>query len=213
MTLLKMKSKPMEASRTTSNFNLSNILSTLRIVLSLIIPPLLITDSLSMRVLGGVIFTIAALTDYWDGMLARRYGWITIYGKIIDPIADKMLTLGTFATLSYLGLFPWWILLPILVREIGITLLRFYFLYHGDAVAAVTSGKQKTTLQIVAIYLIYFNLLFRYYAGSTLSPNSNQIAGFILDGAMWFVLLGALYQTVYSGIDFLKNNRHLLRWR
>ena len=203
----------MEASQTTNNFNLSNILSTLRIALSLIVPPLLIMNSLPMRILGGVIFTVAALTDYWDGMLARRYGWITTYGKIIDPIADKMLTLGMFATLSYLGLFPWWILLPILVREIGITLLRFYFLYHGDAVAAVKSGKQKTTLQITAIYLMYFNFLFRHYGLDSLSPAIARVIGFILDSSMWLVLLGALYQTLYSGIDFLRNNRHLLSWR
>ncbi len=200
----------MEATQAQSNFNLPNALSTIRMVLAILLPPMLITDSLQMRIGGIIVFTIAALTDYWDGQLARRYGWITTYGKIVDPIADKMLTLGAFATLSYLDLFPWWVLAPILIREIGITLLRFYFLYKGSAVAAVTSGKQKTALQITAISFLFAKLLYRDYVSTLLANGLAQTLGTILSVITWIILLAALYQTVYSGIDFLRNNRHLL---
>lgn len=203
----------MEATHTPSNLNLPNFLSTLRMLLSLMVPPLLINDSLNVRIIGGVIFTIGAITDYLDGQLARRYGLITTYGKIVDPIADKMLTLGAFATLSYLGLFPWWILVPILLREIGITILRFYFLYHGDAVAAVKSGKQKTTLQITTICLFYVLLIFSEHLAGSMQSTLAQIIRMVLTGAAWITLLGAFYQTVFSGIDFLRNNQHLLRRR
>ena len=196
----------MEATQAPSNFNISNVLSTLRIFMSLAVPPLLVIDSLSMRIIGGIIFTIAAVTDYFDGALARKYGWITTYGKIVDPIADKMLTLGAFATLSYLGLFPWWILVPILAREIGITLLRFYFLYHGVAVAAVKSGKQKTTFQIAAIGFLYALLLHNEHLASLMQSTIANPIGSVLFGIAWLMLIGAFYQTVYSGYDFLRIN-------
>ena len=174
--------------------------------MSLVVPPLLLIDSLGMRIIGGVVFTIAALTDYFDGALARKYGWITTYGKIVDPIADKMLTLGAFATLSVLGLFPWWILVPILVREIGITLLRFYFLYHGVAVAAVKSGKQKTTFQIAAIGFLYALLLHNEHLLALMQPSIAEPVGTTLFVIAWLMLIGAFYQTVYSGYDFLRIN-------
>ena len=194
----------MEATQAPSNFNLSNILSTLRIVLSLIVPPMILNDRLWVRIAAIIIFTFAGLTDYWDGKLARRNNWITTYGKIVDPIADKMLTLGAFASLSYLGIFPWWILVPILVREIGITLLRFYFLYYGTAVAAVTSGKQKTTLQFTAIGFMFAVLLYRAYLAPILPTTPANVIDIVLNLSMWGVLLAATYQTLYSGFDYLR---------
>ncbi len=203
----------MDATQSASNFNLSNILSTLRIFLALIVPPMILTDNLWVRLASAVIFTIAGLTDYWDGMLARRHNWITTYGKIVDPIADKMLTLGAFISFSYLGIFPWWILVPILIREIGITVLRFYFLYKGVAVAAVKSGKQKTTLQFSAIGLMFLLMLYRGYMQPTLPESAGNIIGILLNVTMWIVLLAATYQTLYSGFDFLRMNWHLLTKR
>lgn len=203
----------MEATRAPSNFNLSNILSTLRIVLALIVPPMILTENVWVRLASTVVFTFAGLTDYWDGKLARENNWITTYGKIIDPIADKMLTLGALASLSYLGVFPWWILIPILIREIGITLLRFYFLYKGVAVAAVKSGKQKTTLQFTAIGFMFAVLLYRAYLAPVLPPSPANIFDIVLNLTMWGVLLAATYQTLYSGYDFLRINWHLLTGR
>lgn len=200
----------MEATQAPSNFNLSNILSTLRIVLALVVPPMILSNILWIQLASTVVFTFAGLTDYWDGKLARQNNWITTYGKIVDPIADKMLTLGAFAALSYMGIFPWWILVPILIREVGITLLRFYFLYKGIAVAAVKSGKQKTTLQFTAIGFMFAVLLFRAYLAPTLPDTAGSALGFILTLSMWGVLIAATYQTLYSGYDFLRINWKLL---
>lgn len=199
-----------ESTWKSENINWPNLLTVLRIFMAIAMPFLILRTELWYQIVGGVVFTIAALTDLLDGMLARAYGQITTFGKISDPIADKLLTLGAFSMLSYLGMYPWWILVPILIREIGITVMRFYFLYHGEAIAAVKSGKQKTTLQITAISITYFNFLYQTHV---VGPNSSDFintVGTLFNGLMWVSLLAALAITVYSGYDFLRNNRHLL---
>ena len=189
--------------------NWPNILTVARVFMAVLVPIYLLNEAFGYQLLAGVIFTIAALTDWFDGQIARKYNLITTFGKIADPIADKLLTLGAFTTLSVIGLFPFWILIPILIREIGITLLRFYFLYKGEAVAAVKSGKQKTAIQITAISLTYFNYIYQLWV---LEPNSSALVttfGTVLNVLMWASLLGALILTVYSGIIFMRNNQHL----
>ena len=198
-----------DSSTEPSVLNWPNALTAARVVMAVMVPIYMFSEAFSQQVIAGVIFTVAALTDLLDGEIARRYNLITTFGKIADPIADKLLTLGSFTTLSILGMFPWWILVPILIREIGITILRFYFLYQGVAVAAVKSGKQKTTLQITAIALAYFNYLYQLWV---VGPNASSLAntfGAVLNALMWISLLGALFLTVYSGVIFMRNNWHL----
>jgi CDP-diacylglycerol--glycerol-3-phosphate 3-phosphatidyltransferase len=102
--------------------------------------------------LAFFVFGVASVTDLLDGQLARRSGTITDFGKIADPIADKALTGSALITLSALGDLPWWVTVVILVREVGVTLLRFWVIRHG-VIAASRGGKIKTVLQIVAIGL------------------------------------------------------------
>ncbi len=182
------------------NANIPNALTVIRIFLAIWLPFLWLSDSLNMNLLGGVVFTIGAITDFLDGSIARKYNIVTAFGKIVDPIADKLLTLGAFTTLSAVGMFPFWILIPILIREIGITLLRFYFLGKGRAVASVKSGKMKTVLQIAAIYVTFANFILQTHVD--LSPTVSILFNVI----MYATLLAALWQTLYSGYDFLRNN-------
>ena len=97
-------------------------------------------------------FVVASATDFVDGELARRQGLVTTFGKIADPIADKALTGTALVGLSYLGELPWWVTIVILVREIGVTLLRFWVIRHG-VIPASRGGKAKTVAQMVAILL------------------------------------------------------------
>jgi CDP-diacylglycerol--glycerol-3-phosphate 3-phosphatidyltransferase len=189
--------------------NLSNLLTVIRIILAVVVIVLLPRPGLGMQLLAGAIFAIAALTDLYDGKLARKYNWITNFGKIVDPIADKLLTLGAFTTLSLIGMFPLWILIPIFLREVLITILRFWFLSMGVAVAAEKSGKLKTTLQIAAIAVTWLNLLFRDHLAAGLPAALTTLMNVV----MYVVLLAALYQTLVSGYDFLRNNWHLIRAR
>ena len=138
-----------------SNWNIANGLTVLRLVLVPLFGWLLLTDdgeSDGMRVAAFVVFAVAAATDKFDGELARRRGMVTDFGKVADPIADKALTGMAFIGLSILGELPWWVTVVVLVRELGVTGLRFWVIRIG-IIAASRGGKLKTALQTLALGL------------------------------------------------------------
>ena len=132
--------------------NLPNGLTVLRLVLVPVFVAFLVAGGTGSRVVAFFVFGVASVTDLLDGQLARRSGMVTDFGKIADPIADKALTGSALITLSALGDLPWWVTVVILIREVGVTLLRFWVIRHG-VIAASRGGKIKTVLQIVAIGL------------------------------------------------------------
>jgi CDP-diacylglycerol--glycerol-3-phosphate 3-phosphatidyltransferase len=136
------------------------------------------------RLIAFVIFTVASITDRLDGDLARRRGLVTEVGKLADPIADKALTGTALVGLSALGLLPWWVTVVILVRELGITLLRFWVIRHG-VIPASRGGKYKTFVQSVAI-------------GLYLLPLQDALATL----AAW-IMGAALVLTVLTGVDYV----------
>jgi CDP-diacylglycerol--glycerol-3-phosphate 3-phosphatidyltransferase len=132
--------------------NVPNGLTLLRLALVPVFVVLLVDDSTTSRVAAFVVFGVASITDLLDGELARRSGTITDFGKIADPIADKALIGSALITLSSLGALSWWVTGVIMVREVGVTLLRFWVIRRG-VIPASRGGKIKTVLQIVAIGL------------------------------------------------------------
>ncbi|WP_278312881.1 CDP-diacylglycerol--glycerol-3-phosphate 3-phosphatidyltransferase [Lolliginicoccus levis] len=140
--------------------NVANVLTVLRIlIVPVFLVALLIADGESTvwRITAGALFILAAVTDRYDGHLARKHGLITDFGKIADPIADKALMGSALIGLSILGDLSWWITGIILFRELGITLLRFWVIRHG-VMPAGRGGKLKTVIQIVAICFFIFPL-------------------------------------------------------
>jgi CDP-diacylglycerol--glycerol-3-phosphate 3-phosphatidyltransferase len=133
--------------------NLPNALTMLRMLLVPVFAWLLLReggeDAVS-RLWSAAVFLVASITDLVDGEIARRRNLVTSFGKIADPIADKALIGTALVGLSYLGELPWWVTIVILVREIGVTLLRFWVIRHG-VIPASRGGKAKTVAQIVAI--------------------------------------------------------------
>jgi CDP-diacylglycerol--glycerol-3-phosphate 3-phosphatidyltransferase len=132
---------------------LPNALTVLRLVLVPVFVVLMFLEpgtGLGWRLAATVAFGLAILTDFFDGRLARRYGLVSDFGKIWDPIADKALTGAAFIVLSILGELPWWITVPILVREWGITWMRVVMLKYA-VMAAAPAGKLKTLLQAFAL--------------------------------------------------------------
>jgi CDP-diacylglycerol--glycerol-3-phosphate 3-phosphatidyltransferase len=132
--------------------NAANALTVLRLVLVPVFVACLLAGGTGWRVAAFVVFGVASVTDLLDGRLARSRGLITDFGKIADPIADKALTGAALVTLSALGELAWWVTVVILVREISVTLLRFWVIRRG-VIAASRGGKLKTLLQVVAIAL------------------------------------------------------------
>jgi CDP-diacylglycerol--glycerol-3-phosphate 3-phosphatidyltransferase len=138
-----------------SNWNVANALTALRLLLVPVFGWLLLVDGgddARYRALAALAFAVAAVTDRIDGELARRRGLVTDVGKIADPIADKALIGTALVGLSLLGELPWWITVVVLVREIGITLLRLVVIRHG-VMPAGRGGKAKTASQALAIVL------------------------------------------------------------
>lgn len=167
--------------------NLANGLTVFRIVLvPIFVVVLFVDDGLSnaWRIAAFVIFAVAAFTDQLDGRIARSWGLVTDFGKLADPIADKALIGSALISLSILDVLPWWITAVILVREIGVTLLRFWVVRYG-VIAASQGGKLKTLLQSVAIGLLILPL-----------------QGLAHDVAMW-LMYAAVAVTVLTGIDYV----------
>ncbi len=171
--------------------NIANIITVVRILLAPVFIWLLIDDGGRLgpvRYVAAALFVFAIVTDSVDGFLARRQNLVTDFGKIVDPIADKVLTGGALVALSILGELWWWVTIVILLREFGITVFRFAVISRR-VIPAVASGKLKTVLQAVAISLFLFPVW-------TIFGNWVYIVNYAVMGA-------ALLLTVISGIDFV----------
>ena len=174
----------------TSNLNVPNALTTLRILMVPFFGWALLVDggdSITWRLVAFGIFVAAMITDKIDGDLARKHNLITNFGKIADPIADKALIGSALIGLSMLGDLPWWITVVILVRELGITLLRLAVLRHG-VIPASRGGKLKTLVQAVAIGL--FVLPLAAWPGPWLS-------------VAWAIMVAAVALTLVTGLDYV----------
>ncbi|PRY02631.1 CDP-diacylglycerol--glycerol-3-phosphate 3-phosphatidyltransferase [Allonocardiopsis opalescens] len=140
-----------------STYNIANALTVVRLILVPVFVVLMFQDGTLWRLAAFAVFVVASITDHIDGELARRRNLVTDFGKIADPIADKALTGGALVVLSVLGELWWWVTVVILVRELGITALRFWVIRLG-VIPASRGGKLKTVLQIVAICVYLFPL-------------------------------------------------------
>jgi CDP-diacylglycerol--glycerol-3-phosphate 3-phosphatidyltransferase len=144
--------------------------------------------------LGVVIFLTAAATDWLDGFLARRRGEVTTLGKLLDPIADKLLTGSAFIALVELGLAPAWMVVVIVGREFAVSGMRNIAASRGVVMAASKWGKVKTVAQVVAItLLILTNTLERWVQYGNLGK-----------GALWIVMLLAVYSMIEYCRSFVK---------
>ncbi|MGY2082139.1 CDP-diacylglycerol--glycerol-3-phosphate 3-phosphatidyltransferase [Blastococcus sp. SYSU DS0539] len=167
--------------------NLPNALTVLRLAVVPVFAVLLLQDDGlddTGRYWATLVFVLAIITDRYDGLIARRTGQVTEFGKLADPIADKALTGTALIGLSVLAFLPWWVTAVILVREVGVTLLRFWVIRHG-VIAASRGGKAKTVVQAVAIALYIL-------------PLTGALATM-----RWWVMAAAVVLTVVSGLDYV----------
>ena len=165
--------------------NVANVLTVVRILLVPVFVLCLVNGGTAWRYVSLAAFLGASVTDYLDGQLARKRGLVTDFGKIADPIADKALTGAALITLSALGELSGWVTGLILVREVGITVMRFAVIRRG-VIAASKGGKLKTLLQIVAISLY-------------LLPASAGLPALVKEIAMG----AALAVTLVTGVDYV----------
>ncbi|GIH98671.1 CDP-diacylglycerol--glycerol-3-phosphate 3-phosphatidyltransferase [Planobispora takensis] len=173
---------PAIASPKVSAWNIANVVTVLRLAMVPFFAVCLFLPGTGWRVTALAVFLAASLTDLLDGELARRYGLVTDFGKIADPIADKALIGTALISLSILGELTWWATAVIIGRELGVTLLRFAVLRHG-VIPASYGGKVKTVLQILAI-------TFYMWPG-------------VPDLVRWITMGAAVLVTVGTGIDYV----------
>jgi CDP-diacylglycerol--glycerol-3-phosphate 3-phosphatidyltransferase len=141
------------APRRVSLYNPANVLTGLRLLLIPVFATMVVASGMAAsgwRVAACVVFCVASATDFVDGWIARRFELVTSFGKVADPIADKALTGTALVLLSAYDLLPWWVTVLILIREWGVTALRFWVIRYG-IIPASRGGKLKTALQIAAI--------------------------------------------------------------
>ncbi|MCM2425770.1 CDP-diacylglycerol--glycerol-3-phosphate 3-phosphatidyltransferase [Streptomyces sp. RKAG337] len=169
-------------------WNIANLLTMMRLVLVPGFVMLLIHDGghdPAWRSFAWAAFAIAMITDLFDGELARRYGLVTDFGKIADPIADKAIMGAALVGLSALGDLPWWVTGVILFREIGITLMRFWVIRHG-VIPASRGGKLKTLTQGIAVGM---------YILALTGPLATLRA---------WAMAAAVVLTVLTGLDYIR---------
>jgi CDP-diacylglycerol---glycerol-3-phosphate 3-phosphatidyltransferase len=134
--------------------NLPNFLTVLRIMLVPVLVVALLGNTPSGDVLAAVVFVLASLTDFVDGYLARSRGSITTFGKLMDPLADKLLIVAALLSLVSLNRLPAWVAMVIITRELAVTVLRMGASQAGVVMEASFFGKVKTCLQIATILAV-----------------------------------------------------------
>lgn len=182
-----------------SPWNSANVVTMVRILLVPVFAWTLLVDdgeSVTWRLVATGVFALAAMSDRLDGYLARRYDLVTDLGKLLDPIADKLLVGTALVLLAWpLGELPWWVPVVILARELGITLMRLAVLKYA-VMPASRGGKLKTVLQSVAITLLLLPL-------SHLPAWVGIVA--------WVVLAAAVVVTVVTGVEYAYQGWRLRR--
>ena len=184
---------------------MANALTVLRILMVPVFAVLLLMHGgldPALRLWAFGVFCLAMLTDKIDGDIARKYNMITDFGKIADPIADKALMAAGFIGLAIIGALPWWIPVVILVREFGITILRFIIIRYA-VLPASKGGKLKTVLQTVAVGLFIILL-----PVGSLGIGWLTLALAVLAG---IALAAAVVVTVVTGVDYCVKSYRIVR--
>jgi len=178
--------------------NLPNILTMTRIAAIPLLAVLLLSPSKSSGFWAAVVFSLASITDWLDGYLARRMGIVTVFGKFLDPIADKLIVMAALIMILPYGHVPAWMVLVILGREIIITGLRGIASSEGIVIQASDLGKFKTIFQLVAIIGLLLHYDYNWFFGI-----EHQLLQVNMHNTGMFFLWIATLLTVWSGIDYL----------
>lgn len=183
---------------------LPNILTVLRIVLAIACTYFALKRDQSSLTISLILFMIASFTDFLDGYLARRWKTESNFGRIIDPIADKVLILGVLFSFSMQDVVPFLFTMIIAFREILLTVIRLILAPKKVVIASVTSGKFKTFTQIGALFTIYLIMIF-------IKPLEAELGVETIRMLIYGLLLFVVAITVYSGVEFFILNKRAIK--
>ena len=188
---------------------LPNQLTILRIILTPVFFVLFIIEDPVTKQISLGVFVIAALTDWYDGWLARKFNYITPWGKFWDPLADKILTSAAFIGLVIPGIVELWMVIVILLRDFLITGLRAYADYKEFSFPTSYYAKWKTMLQMVLLYYLLLLFVVQY------SPLINDLYGNLISlllnkQLVYFIALFITLITFHSGVLYITRNRKII---
>uniref|UniRef100_A0A7V3E7P3 CDP-diacylglycerol--glycerol-3-phosphate 3-phosphatidyltransferase n=1 Tax=Ignavibacterium album TaxID=591197 RepID=A0A7V3E7P3_9BACT len=189
---------------------LPNQLTVLRIILTPVFLYFFLSENPLFIQISLAIYFIAALTDWYDGWLARKFNYITEWGKFWDPLADKILTSAVFIGFVIVKLLPLWMVILIIFRDLSVTLLRVYADSRGYSFRTTYYAKWKTMLQMIFLYY----LLILYVAKNTVEIYINYqgiIELLLNEDIVYFVMLVITVITVHSGVTYLLLNKSLIK--
>lgn len=203
---------PEAAAATPGALNLPNKLTLARILMVPVFMVLLSVHHLASFALAYVVFTIATITDYYDGKIARERNLVTNFGKLLDPVADKVLVVTAFIMLMSLPdlSIPSWTVVVIIAREFLITGARSLAASEGVVIAANIWGKTKAVLQMVYIYVFLGFVVIKYIVAYWYPEPVAQYQWVLQHASYWAMIFVAGF-TVYSGIRYAQLNWHVLR--
>jgi len=189
--------------------NISNKLTIFRLVLAFVFTGFLFLHGVTFKIIAFVMFSFACFTDFLDGWLARKRNEITDLGKILDPIADKVLVLSAFLAFVEMNLIWSWMVIVIIIRELLITGIRFFAMTKGKILEAGMSGKHKTVSQMVTIFVILLVLIAKEAGVSKGFWTANIESTVSMVILILMSITVAL--TVISGFSYIWANRKLIR--
>lgn len=184
-----------------------NLLSAARLLLAPLFLWLYLDTIFLLKILGLTIFFVAAITDFFDGFIARKYQIETPLGTFLDPLADKFLTFAGFICLPFIhpGQFPWWAIGLIIFRDVFVTLLRLWANKKNMEMETRYMAKLKTMVQMIFLYVF---LVLGLFLGSG-HFIGRIVSGFFSTNIPYFLMITVTFITVYSGIEYVMANRRL----
>ena len=187
---------------------LPNQLTVLRIILTPVFLVLFLSGEPVLIQISLAVFFIAAITDWYDGWLARKFNYITEWGKFMDPLADKILTSAAFFGFVIIGILPLWMVFLVVLRDMLITLLRAYADYKKVAFSTSHMAKWKTFFQMIFLY--YLLLIYTLKTIEKLYNANRHIFDLLLNPSfIYYTMLFITLLTVVTGIAYLYNDRFL----
>jgi CDP-diacylglycerol--glycerol-3-phosphate 3-phosphatidyltransferase len=189
---------------------LPNQLTVLRIILTPVFFVLFLSNYPVLRQVSLIIFIIAALTDWYDGWLARKFNYITTWGKFWDPLADKILTSAAFLAFVFIKVIPFWMVLIIIIRDFSITGLRAYADYKGHSFPTSRYAQWKTFIQMTFLY--YLLAIYVGQSFNTIYKGNERIFAILLNQKyIYYAMLTVTLITIHSGVSYIYRGRFLIQ--
>lgn len=188
---------------------LPNQLTTLRIILTPVFLYLFLSGDSLLIQLSLVVYLIAAITDWYDGWLARKFNYITTWGKFMDPLADKILTSSAFFGFVFINILPLWMVIIVVARDLIITGLRMFAEWKNKSFTTSYLAKIKTTAQM--IFLFYLLFIFTLKENKWLADNLSEEITLLTNPTLIYILMFIITTfTLMTGIQYVNKNKKLI---